>query len=172
MRKVLFIFGQLSDTDVDWLAKAGRRRRLAAKSALIREGVPVDTLYILLEGELAVVQGKAQREVARLAPGEIVGEMSFIDARPPSATVLARTDVVVCAISKPVLAHGLEQNVAFAARFYKAVATFLSDRVRKATQGQGGLEDGPADELDDAVLDSVDRAGSRFHDFSRQLLDA
>jgi hypothetical protein len=25
MRKVLFIFGELSDTDVDWLAKAGEK---------------------------------------------------------------------------------------------------------------------------------------------------
>jgi len=133
MRKVLFIFGQLADTDVDWLAQHGRRERPRAGTVLIRENVPVDTLYILLEGELSVVSGEPQREIARLAPGEIVGEMSFIDARPPSATVRARTDVVVFSIAKSVLAAELTRNVAFAARFYKAVATFLSDRVRKAT---------------------------------------
>jgi CRP-like cAMP-binding protein len=97
--------------------------------------------------------------------------MSFIDARPPSATVLAATDVVVCAIPKVKLARGLEQNVAFAARFYKSVATFLSDRVRKATERQEGRGAGAEDELDETVLDNLDRAGARFDTLSRLLLD-
>jgi hypothetical protein len=41
--------------------------------------------------------------------------------------------------------------------------------VRKATAQQ---EDGDADELDDSVLDNLDRAGARFNDLSRRLLDA
>ena len=148
MRKVLFIFGQLTDMDVEWLAKNGRRRRLSAKSVLIEQGVPVDTLYLVLEGELAVIQSK--REIARLGAGEIVGEMSFIDKRPPSATVSAATDVVVFAIAKVRLEQRLEQDVGFAARFYKSVATFLSDRVRKATAPRQGQEADDADELDDS----------------------
>ncbi len=168
MRKVLVIFGQLSDTDIDWLAEVGQRQRLRAKSILIREGVPVETLYILLDGELSVTRGT--REVARLGVGEIVGEMSFIDARPPSATVLAASDVVVCAIPKSILQDHLAANVAFAARFYKAVATFLSDRVRKATQAEEG-DPKSVGELDDSVLDNLDMAGTRFNDLSRRLLD-
>jgi len=171
MRKVLFIFGQLTDGDVEWIARNGKRKRLSAKTELIREGVPVETLYIVLEGELSVVHGKTRKQIARLGAGEIVGEMSFIDARPPSATVLAATDVVVCAIPKRELARGLEQNVAFAARFYKAVATFLSDRVRKATAHEEGGDRNDEDELDEAVLDNLDRAGARFNDLSRLLLD-
>jgi CRP-like cAMP-binding protein len=172
MRKVLFIFGQLTDSDVEWLAKHGRRRRLPAKSILIHEGIPIDTLYLVLEGELAVVQGPSRRQIARLEAGELVGEMSFIDTRPPSATVLAATDVVVYAIAKERLQQGLEQNVAFAARFYKSVAIFLSDRVRKVTALELGLDANAADELDDVVLDNLDRAGARFSALSRQLLDA
>ena len=166
MRKVLFIFGQLTDADVDWMGKQGHRRRVVAGTVLIQEDRPVDTVYIVLQGELSVVHGRSQHEIARLGAGEIAGEMSFIDARPPSATVRAVTDAVVYAISKQKLQAGLDQNVAFAARFYKAVATFLSDRVRKATDPDYD------DELDDAVLDNVDRAGARFAALSRQLLDA
>jgi CRP/FNR family cyclic AMP-dependent transcriptional regulator len=170
MRKVLFIFGQLADSDIEWLAQAGRRQRLPAGSVLIREGVPVETLYIVLEGQVTVVQGTPERQIARLGAGEIAGEMSFVDARPPSATVRAATDVVVCTIAKELLQWHLDHDVAFAARFYKAVATFLSDRVRKATQAD--LPDKEAaDELDDSVLDNLERAGARFEDLSRQLLD-
>jgi CRP-like cAMP-binding protein len=164
MRKVLFIFGQLTDADVEWMAKQGRRRRVPANTVVIQDGQPVDTVYIVLSGELSVVQGK--NEIARLGAGEIAGEMSFVDARPPSATVRAATDSVVYAVSKRKLQEGLDQNVAFAARFYKAVATFLSDRVRMATDPDYDAE------LDDAVLDNLDRAGARFAALSRQLLDA
>jgi CRP-like cAMP-binding protein len=171
MRKVLYIFGQLSDSDVDWLAAQGKRSRLPRGTVLIREGVPVDALYIVLEGEVAVVSDRSDREIARLGAGEIVGEMSFIDARPPSATVRALTEVVVYKIGKKRLQQGLDENVAFAARFYRAVATFLSDRVRVATATQEDIDPESADELDDAVLDNVDRAGARFSDLSRRLLD-
>jgi CRP-like cAMP-binding protein len=169
MRKVLFIFGQLSDADVLWLARNGRRRRVRQGTVLIRERVPVDGLYIVLEGELDVVVGGERRRVARLLPGEVVGEMSFIDARPPSATVIAATDGVLFAIAKAKLQQGLAGDAGFAARFYKAIATFLSDRVRDAT---GGAEDPTLkDEVDDNVLDNVDRAGARFGELGRQLLD-
>lgn len=166
MRKVLFIFGQLTDADVEWMAKQGSRRRVPANTVLIQEDQPVDTVYIVLQGELSVVHRGSTGEIARLGAGEIAGEMSFIDARPPSATVRAATDAVVYAVSKHKLQAGLDQNVAFAARFYKAVATFLSDRVRMATDPDYDAE------LDDAVLDNLDRAGARFAALGRQLLDA
>ena len=171
MRKVLFIFGQLTDTDVDWLAKHGRRRRLPAGSTLIHAQVSVDTLYIVLEGQLSVRQRSTGKEIARLGAGEIVGEMSFVDARPPSATVASATDVVVYAISKDQLQDHLDRDVAFAARFYKAVATFLSDRVRQATALDEGDPPESVGELDASVLDNLDRAGARFAGFGRQLLD-
>jgi CRP/FNR family cyclic AMP-dependent transcriptional regulator len=170
MRKVLFIFGQLTDTDVEWLASQGKRERLPAGSLLIREGVPVETLYVVLEGEVVVRNDKSGRVVANVGAGEIVGEMSFIDARPPSATVCARTDVVVFAVSKWKLQAALDQNVAFAARFYRAVATLLSDRVRRAAAAELGTPADEADELDDSVLDNLDRAGMRFDMLSRTLL--
>jgi CRP-like cAMP-binding protein len=81
MRKVLFIFGQ-PRLDVD-SAKNGRRKRLPKSSVLINEGVAVETFYIVIDGELTVTQGKPRREIARLGGGgEIVGEMSPVDARP------------------------------------------------------------------------------------------
>jgi CRP-like cAMP-binding protein len=92
MRTVLFLFGQLSDDDLEWMLKAGRKRSLQEGDVLIRQGVPVDEVFILLEGRLAAwltLRKGPEREIARLQAGEIVGEMSFVDARPPSATVKA-----------------------------------------------------------------------------------
>lgn len=173
MRKVLFLFGQLNDDDIEWLLAAGGRRPVAAGGLLIRQGSPADAVFILLAGKLAVwlqPQRGPEREIARLSPGEIVGEMSFVDARPPSATVRALEDSTVFAVPKPVLAAKLATDHGFAARFYRALAIYLSTTVRERHRMLGA---GPtavpaddweeeADELDETVLDGVYLAGERF----------
>ena len=106
MRKVLFLFGQLNDDDVEWMLTTGAKRFVPAEGVLIQQGAPVDAIFILLEGTLAVwlkSRRGPERELARLSAGEIVGEMSFVDARPPSATVKAREDSTVFALSKAAL---------------------------------------------------------------------
>jgi bacteriocin-type transport-associated protein len=176
MRKVLFILGQLSDDDVEWLSKAGQRQRIPAGTTLITEGKAIDSMYILLDGRMAVSL-KGIGTVATLATGEVMGEMSLIDSRPPSASVSAESDSVVFAISRAALNGKLESDISFAARFYKAIATFLSDRLRGTVQrlgyGDKGVsldEDTELDgELDLNVLDNVHLAGARFERMLKKL---
>lgn len=131
MEKVLYILGELSDSDVDWLVKVGKKTPVQAGGTLIREGQPVDTLYILLEGALVVsISAMEGRQIARLASGEVVGEMSFIDAYPPSATVQTLEDSLVLAIPRAQLAEKLKQDEGFGSRFYRALAILLSHRLR------------------------------------------
>ncbi|KAM3092738.1 cyclic nucleotide-binding domain-containing protein [Phormidesmis sp. 146-35] len=138
MKKVLFILSELIDADIDWIVSIGTRQSISPKTVLIQEGQPVNTLYILLEGELSVSTGAlGGREIARLGQGEIVGEMSFVDSRPPSATVRAAQASQVFAIPQVDLAEKLNLDVGFASRFYRAMAMFLSNRLR-STVGQLG----------------------------------
>jgi CRP/FNR family transcriptional regulator, cyclic AMP receptor protein len=131
MKKVLFILGELSDDDIDWVIETGKREEIAVGTTLIEEGQAIDTLYILLDGTLKVYTAVAgDQEIAILTSGEIVGEMSFVDSRPPSATVRATEPALVLAIPRVQLAQKLQQDVGFASRFYRALATFLSDRLR------------------------------------------
>jgi CRP/FNR family cyclic AMP-dependent transcriptional regulator len=177
MRKVLYLFGQLNDGDVEWMMATGRTRPVTRGDVLIQQGVPVDALFILLEGRLAVLLGRQEREIAKLNAGEMVGEMSFVDARPPSATVRALEDSTVFALSKSVLANKLDRDLGFAARFYRALAIYLSTTVRERHRmlgyGSGveldGTED-DADELDPNVLDTVALAGDRFDRMVKQLI--
>lgn len=179
MRKVLFLFGQLNDDDVEWMIATGRRRPVARGEVLIRQGMPADAVFILLEGRLAVFLGHQEREIARLSAGEIVGEMSFVDARPPSATVRGLDDATVFAISKAVLQGKLDRDTGFAARFYRALAIYLSTTVRErhrmlGVEGEVRLDelDDDADELDPAVLDGVSLAGERFDRMVKRVLAA
>jgi len=88
MRKVLYILGELNDEDVEWMAAAGRRQLCAKPSVLIRQGEPAADLFFVLEGR-ARVRIEGAGVVAELGSGEVVGEMSFVDSAPPSATVEA-----------------------------------------------------------------------------------
>ena len=131
VRKVLFILGELSERDLDWLLATGSRQEIAAGTVLIQEGEPIDALYIVLDGTLMVsIASLGGREISKLGCGEVLGEMSFVDERPPAATVKAIENSVVLAIPRQSLTEKLEQDVLFALRFYRAITKFLSTRLR------------------------------------------
>jgi CRP/FNR family cyclic AMP-dependent transcriptional regulator len=171
MRKVLYILTKLSDDDVEWLATAGERQWLEIGTILIRQGEPIEALIFVLDGQVSVsIAGIG--EVARLGSGEILGEMSLVDESPPSATVTVVAPTQILAIDKERLVGRLETNAAFAARFYRAIAMFLSIRMRSTVQrlGYGNAPASTEEELDLALLDTVHIAGARFDRMIKQLL--
>ena len=171
MRKVLFIFGELSDGDVEWLGQVGVKRIVPPGTILIQEGSPIDALYIVLDGNLRV--SVAGKEVARIACGEIVGEMSFLDARPPAATVQSLDRALVLAVPRATLGAKLRADAPFAARFYHALGILLAHRLRNNlgySQGRSLAEDVVYDdELDPELMDQVALAGVRFDRMLKRL---
>jgi CRP/FNR family transcriptional regulator, cyclic AMP receptor protein len=170
MRKVLYLFGQLRDEDIDWLAKAGRLIEIPDGTSLIEQDKEISWLFILVDGVLSV-SVKGIGEIDRCSTGDIVGEMSFVSSTLPSADVIAVGRCAVFAIEKTVLAERLRGNTAFASRFYFALAVFLADRLRGTVRRLGyGRSNEPEPELaeyelDEAVLDKVSTAGIQFERF-------
>lgn len=169
MRTVLFLFGHLIDEDADWLANVGIVEKVSAGEILIEEHKHLENIFIILEGILGVYRSKSLFPVAKLQSGDVVGEMSFIDATPPSATVRADQSSLVLRVPRKVLQNKINADQGFAARFYRSMAMFLSDRLRSTMlklsqiQGETSGEDGlTEDELDPNVLDTVSFAGNRF----------
>ena len=177
MKKVLFILGEFSDGDIDWLVAVGRQQAIATGQVLITEGKPIDALYIILEGHFAVsVAAMGNRTVAEVGCGEVIGEMSFIDERPPSATVTAQEPSRVLAVSRAAVMARLRTDIGFGARFYRALAVFLSDRLRATVSHLGfgketALDERQEyeDELDMTVLEKITLAGARFDWMLRRL---
>jgi CRP-like cAMP-binding protein len=174
MRKALYVLGIMNDSDIEWLSRNGRNRGLAPGEAIITEGQAIDTLFIVLSGELQVYS--KDLDIARLQSGEIVGEISFVDSRPPLASVKALTDSNVLAISAELLKAKLGKDANFAARFYRAVAVFLADRLRLTTSRfgygrpqQDKQEIADPDELNSELLESVDLAATRFDKLLRHI---
>ncbi len=91
----------------------GTKEEIAAGKVLIRQGEPVNALYILLDGELLVSLSQSDnnplgrafaaleggemsgREIARLSSGDMVGEIPFLDTYLPSTSVKAITNSLV-----------------------------------------------------------------------------
>ncbi len=172
MRKALYILGILDDADASWLATAGKPRSIRAGSAIIEQGVPVDSIFILIDGQLQVYRGSV--EIARLLAGEIVGEVSFVDSRPPSASVKASVDSRVLAVPKAALYSKLQKDLGFASRFYLSVATFLADRLREAnarmsTGKSAATAEDDLDELPPDMLENIALASARFDMIVKRL---
>jgi CRP-like cAMP-binding protein len=138
-------FSGLSDEDCDAVLGVLRAQRGNPGDTLFREGDPGDALMMVLDGELvarARTQSGTEEEVARLGPGEVVGEMAFIDAEPRSATVstpggatvLTFTRAAMSALKKsaPRVAAAIQRNVLV------DVARRLRDAGEKLSDGAAG----------------------------------
>ena len=174
MRKVLYILGELEDTDLQWLFDAGKPRYVSANTKIIEERSPLDSLFIVVDGEFSVT--KLDRELARLGAGEVVGDMSMLDSRPPSATVTALQDSVVFAIPQTRLHAKLQSDPDFAARFYRALCIFLANRLARtdAMIGASGRvslqeQEHEEDEISPDALGQVALAGARFDWFLQRI---
>lgn len=165
MRKSLYILGRLHDTDIAWLARNGKKSPVPPGAVLIREGEHVNTLFIVLDGQLSV-HTEGGGEVARLLAGDIVGEISFVDSRPPLASVVVARDAVILSIAGSVLQAKLDADSQFASRFYRALAIFLADRLRNTTaRAQGRVE--AAEDLDVQMLDNATLGAKHFDELIR-----
>ena len=168
MRKVLEAFSVLADGDIDWMVKVGAKRRLEPGSRVLTQGQTSDSMFVLLDGSLrVVVEQPVRRVLTTLGCGEMLGELSFLDRRPPTASVEAIERATVLAIPKASIEKKLLDDLGFASRFYHSIGVILAQRLRRNTEthgeGQSLSDDVHYDEeLDVDELDAVAVAGARF----------
>jgi CRP/FNR family cyclic AMP-dependent transcriptional regulator len=112
----------LSDDDKQVLIKTGEY--------LIREGEKSNDMYFVKSGCLEVFKrkGAIDGKIGIINIGEIVGEMSFLDNSPRSASVKAMKDTELIRISNEKIYKVTNQQPGW----YKALVNTLLDRLRKA----------------------------------------
>jgi len=124
------------------LARRGHVCRYAKGTLLIQEGMPGDTLYIVLDGSLRAYGSHASsdREITygTYGAGDYVGEMG-LDGGPRAASVLT-LEPTVCAV---ITRRTLEQHLADEPGFAFELLTKVIRRARAATFSakQMALED-------------------------------
>jgi CRP/FNR family cyclic AMP-dependent transcriptional regulator len=87
------IFGGLAKATLLEVARRVMEVAHPAGTTLVREGDPGDALCIIVEGTVEVI--KDGRGVAQMTGGDFFGEISLIDGKPRSATVVAVEDTVL-----------------------------------------------------------------------------
>ena len=92
------------------LAK-GRQVHLPADWSLIWEKTPADKAYLIVEGTVSV--RKHGKEVARLGPGDVIGEMAIVGHKLRSASVVSTTPLEVVHFTSESLRELLEEVPAF-----------------------------------------------------------
>lgn len=102
---------------------------------IVVEGEPGDTLFVILSGlaEVALEHG-AKGPVAVLGAGDTFGEMSFLTAKPRSATVVARAPCELIVLSGEFLRHFIEREPATAAKILLNLSRGLASRLAVTTR--------------------------------------
>ena len=116
------------------LWREGRKGRLT-DAQLVLEGTKPDALYFLLSGEVAVTTGG--RELARLAAGSFVAEMSLLTGERTTADAYARGTVEYLAWPAATLAKLRTRNPMLWSKVQSVLGHDLVEKIRRA-QGVGG----------------------------------
>lgn len=131
------LLSDFSDGDLERLGDAFHRETFAPDSILFREGDKGDRFALVLRGEIEILKGLGtpeERLLARLGPGDILGEMSLLDPsglRSASARArgagewaqITQQDFTALLESQPTLALRLLQEMVRRMRRSEAAAT-------------------------------------------------
>jgi CRP-like cAMP-binding protein len=131
MSREIVLRDGLRDQDLVWLFRVGEEKNIESGATLIREGHRTDDLFVVVRGQFSVRKVEYETEhLATLGAGELIGEISFLEGSPASATIVAEQGSVVLAIDHQELKRRIIEDVAFAARLYRAFALVAERRLR------------------------------------------
>jgi CRP-like cAMP-binding protein len=102
----------LSNADLKKVVAAGRHVHLPADWALIQEMTPADKAFLIVDGEVSVRRHGV--ELARLGPGDVIGEMAIVQHRLRSASVVSVTPLEVIHFTSEAITELVDQVPAFA----------------------------------------------------------
>jgi sigma-B regulation protein RsbU (phosphoserine phosphatase) len=112
------------------LAGAAVEKSFQRDEVILEEGTTGRELYVIIDGSVEVLKGRGAQQMvlARRGPGEFLGEMGLIEARPRFATVRARESTRLLEFSEESLHSVLSEEPAL---LYQAVRVLMA-RLREA----------------------------------------
>jgi len=131
--KALPFFKNLLDQEMDVILKKIFTKFYKKGSILFVEGMPGEVLYIVMEGSIVIskkIKEGKEIEIAKLGYGEIVGEMSLIDAGLRTATGKTEVDSKLVVITKKSFNEILESDPQIAAKILMELLRVLNKRLR------------------------------------------
>jgi signal transduction histidine kinase/predicted CoA-binding protein len=130
--KKIPLFEGLPDEDFERLCQMVHEVHLPEGTQLFTEGSLGDKAYVIVEGQIEILKVSGGRNVllAVRQPGEVIGEMSLLEAAPRFASGRARTDSVLLEISHDQLNELLNSSPSAArAMLYTFVSRLRSSEI-------------------------------------------
>lgn len=127
------LFRYFTPEERERIEELGQVRRIGDGAYLIRAREHDSTLFAVEDGHLDIVGMENGRPfvVATVGPGDVLGEVSFIDDSPRSMGVRAGEEVVtVRAWNKKTLSEALAFEPQLLAKFSVAMCELLVERLR------------------------------------------
>ena len=189
VKEAVFVFGELHNSDIDWMVRQGQVEEVPAGQVLLHAGRPVDALYTVVDGQFAIAmadnpcdplslcsQGLSDQAVQQtfrtatyISRGGLPGIISFLDFRPLPVTIRAVQPSRVLSIPRQQVASKLQEDLGFASRFYRVIATQMANLLGAVTLLRGDSSDDTDEELDLETLQQVSHGGTKFDWMLRQL---
>lgn len=123
------LFAALPPEVVAELGELVEERSFARGDLVFRQGDPSDSLYVVLDGRVAIATRSSDgREsvVAVLEPGGLFGELGVFDGEPRSADVRALTDSVLAALDYAHVRRAIDDRP----EILRAIVVLLAQRLR------------------------------------------
>ena len=131
MRTTIGLVDGLRDEDLAWLFQTGVKRIVSPGTAIVHEDVRPNAIFVVIDGRFSVrVKNVAGEPLAALGAGELVGEISFLEGSPASATIVSEEESAVLEIDNQLLNERVRDNASFAARIYRLFALTAERRLR------------------------------------------
>ena len=126
------LFRYLTDEERSRVERLGKLSAVSAGDYLIRAGDTDSKLYAIEDGHLHIVTTRDGREVpvAQVGPGDVLGEVSFIDDSPRTVSVKATEASVIRSWDKKTLSEALAFDPQLLAKFAVAMSELLVERLR------------------------------------------
>jgi CRP/FNR family transcriptional regulator, cyclic AMP receptor protein len=114
-----------------------RYRRFGPGDAVVTAGARDQSLYLVLEGELEVLEDRGRRghrRIASIAAGSVIGELAFFDGEARSALVRAVTPAALAELSPAEFDALAMANPDLARRLLFDLGRILAQRLRTVQQ--------------------------------------
>jgi len=116
----------------DWTLIADKATRMQFKAGqqFVHRGMRTHGIYLVIKGK-ASVQIAGHGSAREIGPGEVCGEISFLDELPATADVMAKEALSTYYLDRPALQSLFELFPHLGSRFYRSLASILSRRLRE-----------------------------------------
>ncbi|MEW6351827.1 MAG: cyclic nucleotide-binding domain-containing protein [Thermodesulfobacteriota bacterium] len=126
----------LTDDDLRLLMQKADRHRFVKDELIVEEGSRRQALFFIRQGRVRVVRTYSGQVVAyaTLGPGDVIGEMSFLENTGASASVFAEEDVELDVFEGYHVNALMTSVPGFSTRFFQSLAVTLAHRVRETSK--------------------------------------